>query len=605
MTKTLCIILARAGSKGLPSKNVIDLVGRPMIEYTLDHAFAARRLDRIVVSTDDAVAAKIAHRRGAIVVGRPAELAHDTATIDDAARHALTTIEEAEHARYEQIVILYANIPVRPLDLIDASIDKLQKTGCDSVQSVYRVGKTHPLWMRQLVGEQHDELIAYQENQIYRRQDLPPVFMLNGGIIAVRRAALMNVIPGQPHAFLGTDRRAIVTDEAAVIDVDTPRDLAIARATLQSAQRGEAVTPRTFPPMHIAERAIGAGQRAYVIAELGVNHDGSVERALQLTAAAKNAGADAVKLQLFDAKLLLSSEAMLAAYQRASAHDPHEMLARLQLSVDDMLQVRAACRRMGLGFIVTCFSIELLSAMRRLDVDAVKIASPDAVNLPLIEAMLTLRKPLILSTGTCGFDELTPTLLRCAKHPLTLLHCVSAYPTPPEHANLRRIGALAATFGRPVGYSDHTDDPSTGMLAVAQGATVIEKHLTYDTAAAGPDHAASFDPDQLRDYIRRIRAAERMLAGDPYHISEPEREVRKVSRQSVCVVRDLPAGHVLTRADLTVKRPGTGIPAAQLSAVVGRPLLKAVRANALLHESDLESSQNRCDDGDITQRDVA
>jgi len=580
---TLCIILARAGSKGLASKNVTDLMGRPLIEYTFDYVQAAGSLDVVVLSTDEPRAVKLAEQRGIACIDRPAELADDTATIDAAARHAVE-VTEAKHGRTcDTVVICYGNIPLRPTDLIDRAVGKLRETGCDSVQSVYPVGKTHPLWMRKLTGPGGDMLEPYEPNQIYRRQDLPPVYMLSGGVIAVSRRSLFNIVEGQPHAFLGSDQRGIVTAEADVVDVDDALDLSMAKAVLEHRATGQ-----TAPAVRIGQRRIAPGEPTYIIAELGVNHDGSVGRAIELTHAAHAAGADAIKLQFYDTDALLSADAKLAAYQRMGEDDPHTMLRRLQLSLDDMQRISGLCRELRMGFVVTCFNRELVESMRQLDVDVVKIASPDAVNLPLIESMLTLRKPMIVSTGTCDLRELTTTVQRCGEVPLALLHCVSAYPTPIDQANLGRIGALASRFGRPVGYSDHTPDALAGPLAVAQGARIIEKHLTYDTAAAGPDHAASFDPAQFAEYVDAIRAAELMLGSNPHETQQAERDVRRVSRQSLCATRDLPAGHVIERDDLTIKRPGTGIPAADLNQTIGRRLSRPTKANHLLHVEDLE-----------------
>jgi len=226
--RTLGVILARAGSKGLPGKNLADLCGRPLLAWTIEHSRAAKCLDHIVVSTDGPALAAEAVRHGITVVDRPADLASDTATVDSAARHAVETIEHQSGQRFDAVVILYGNVPLRPADLIDRAVAKLAATHADSVQSVCPVGKMHPYWMKKLgasgAGET-DRLEAYQPNTIYRRQDLPPVYMLDGGIIAVTRQSLFTVVPGQPHAFLGGDRRAVVTAPGEVADVDTAVDL--------------------------------------------------------------------------------------------------------------------------------------------------------------------------------------------------------------------------------------------------------------------------------------------------------------------------------------------------------------------------------------------
>ena len=231
--KVLGVIIARAGSKGLPEKNARIVAGKPMLAWTLEHALGAQALDHVVLSTDGSTLMAIGRSYGVEVIERPPELAHDTATVDSAARHAVETFEGEHETTIDVAVILYGNIPVRPADLTDRAVQKLNETGCDSVQSVYPVGKNHPYWMKQLDGETGDELVMYQDNRIYRRQDLPPVYMLDGGIIAVQRQSLFTIMEGQPHAFLGSDRRAIVTEPDAVMDVDSPLDLLVAEAMLK------------------------------------------------------------------------------------------------------------------------------------------------------------------------------------------------------------------------------------------------------------------------------------------------------------------------------------------------------------------------------------
>lgn len=325
-----------------------------------------------------------------------------------------------------------------------------------------------------------------------------------------------------------------------------------------------------------------------VVAEIGVNHDGRPDRAMDLIHAAKRAGADAVKFQLFDPRLLLSNQAQLAAYQRESDDDVFTMLDRLKLPADALLATRAEARRIGMAYIITPFSLENIDVLRDLHVDAVKIASPDAVNLPLLKLTAALNKPMLVSTGAADIEELEPCVRLIRDRPACLLHCVSSYPAPAEDASLGALPAMATRYNLPVGYSDHTNEPLTGALATAAGACVIEKHLTYDRRASGPDHAASFDVEQFTQYVRHIREAAALLGPRIKRIRGVESEVRQICRQSVCAVRDLSTGHRLRRSDLTVKRPGTGIPASRLDAVVGRRLNRAVGANDLLAEADLQ-----------------
>ena len=229
----LAVVIGRAGSKGLPGKNARLVAGRPMICHAIDDALTARTVSRVIVSTDGQDIAEAARAMGVQTVHRPAELASDTATVDAAVRHAVLEVRSDAPI----IVILYANVPVRPNWLIDRAVSTLIETGADSVQSYSEVGKHHPYWMVTL--DEQQKVHAHIPNTVYRRQDLPKLLLPDGGVIAVTRDALFTVLEGQPHAFLGQDRRGIVSPAGSVVDVDTEIDLAVAEAMLlQQTQAG-------------------------------------------------------------------------------------------------------------------------------------------------------------------------------------------------------------------------------------------------------------------------------------------------------------------------------------------------------------------------------
>jgi len=228
----LSVILARSGSKGLPGKNRCLLAGKPLVTYPIEHAQRASHIDTIAVSTDDSEISKIATGLGVELIERPAKLATDTARVDQAAGHAVDALEKRMNCQFNTVVILYGNVPIRPHGLIDRAIEKLQTSDADSVQSVCPVGKFHPYWMTVLGGSNADVMAPFAPNNIDRRQDLPPVYQLDGGVIVVRRSQLVNTDQGNPHGFLGSDRRAIVTEPGQVVDVDSANDLLVAQATL-------------------------------------------------------------------------------------------------------------------------------------------------------------------------------------------------------------------------------------------------------------------------------------------------------------------------------------------------------------------------------------
>lgn len=347
----------------------------------------------------------------------------------------------------------------------------------------------------------------------------------------------------------------------------------------------EFVTPPT-KTLDIAGRAIGPGKPTFVIAEVGVNHDGCPKRAVELVRIAAACGADAVKLQVFQAATLMHPSGGLAEYQkgRVAEADPIDMLRRYELTREDLRAVVRAIVEAKLIPLATPFSPTDVDTVAALRLPAVKIASPDLVNRPLLHAAAQLGKPMLLSTGAATLAEVRETARWMddwfARY--ALLHCVSSYPVPAGEANLCWVGELDRAFDVPVGYSDHTTSPVAGALAVAAGACVVEKHLTYDRAARGPDHAASADPQGFERYVRSIREADALRGAPGKCVLAAERDVRRVSRQSLVLRRAVRAGQAIAAVDLTVQRPGTGIPAAAWDETVGRRAARDLSPGTML-----------------------
>lgn len=337
--------------------------------------------------------------------------------------------------------------------------------------------------------------------------------------------------------------------------------------------------------IRIDGRFVGPGHRTFVIAEIGVNHDGSVERAIELVQHAAAAGADAVKLQIFRAGSLMHPTSGFARYQqsRVNDSDPSAMLRRYELSDEQTRQVVDAIVELRMTPLATPFSPDDVDLIERLGLPAIKIASPDLVNRVLLSRAADTKLPLIVSTGAATMEEVGQTVewLRQWRARFALMHCVSSYPTPAYQAHLCWIGELAR-FGMPVGYSDHTTDILAGALAASAGACIVEKHLTYDRNAAGPDHSASADPSEFAEYVRLIRSAEALRGTPGKHVLPIEKDVRSVSRQSLVINRDLKPGEVIRTCDLTVQRPGTGIAAAEVDNATGKSVKVFVRKGTLL-----------------------
>ncbi|MBN1342019.1 MAG: N-acetylneuraminate synthase family protein [Phycisphaerae bacterium] len=323
------------------------------------------------------------------------------------------------------------------------------------------------------------------------------------------------------------------------------------------------ITAERRPRIQIGQRPVGAACPTFIVAEVGVNHNGDRALASELIDAADQAGADAVKLQAFDPDALCSSR------HRA---DEREMLARYTLDEQTLAEMRDRAAAAGLIFLVTPFGFDQVDLIARLDVPAIKVGSGEVTHTPLLRYIGATRLPVLLSTGAADLQDVkraVTALRRGGCDSIALLHCTSVYPAPDSALNLRAITTMAELFDDCViGYSDHSMGTTAGLAAVALGAAVIEKHLTMSKTLDGPDHTSSAEPDELARLVREIRRFEQM-AGDG--LKRPA-EYEGIIGQSLVAARGLHAGHVVTPGDLTFKRPGWGMRPYQQAQVVGRRL---------------------------------
>lgn len=334
----------------------------------------------------------------------------------------------------------------------------------------------------------------------------------------------------------------------------------------------------------IGEKVIGPPGFAYVIAEAGVNHDGDPAVARDLVAAAAQAGADAVKFQVFSADRLVTRAAPTAGYQRVTdqSETQYDLLSRLQLSDEAFADLADLAAKCGIDFLATPFSPRDLAFLLELGVKAIKLASPDIVNGPLLDAAAASVRPVIASTGAADPAEIAAAVQRFhhpGAGPLALLHCVSSYPARESEANLAAIGMLARSFNCVAGFSDHTESVVMGGYAVVAGARIIEKHMTLDRRRTGPDHRFSLEPHAMAEYVRGIREAQRFMGDGMIGTTESQREIRELSRCSLVAARDLLPGEMLSADLLVAKRPGFGISPMQMEALIGRRVLRPIPAD--------------------------
>lgn len=315
-----------------------------------------------------------------------------------------------------------------------------------------------------------------------------------------------------------------------------------------------------------------------IIAEAGVNHNGSIEIAKRLVDAAVDAGVDIIKFQTFKAEKLVSKDAKKADYQKKNIGDgddsQYTMLKKLELSADDHATLIAYCRAKGIRFWSTAFDMESLDYLYSLHLGLWKIPSGEITNYPFIKKIASFGEPVIMSTGMCDLQDVhnaMNVLLRggLAKEQITILHCNTQYPTPMEDVNLRAMLTIQKDFGVTVGYSDHTQGIEVPIAAVALGAQVIEKHFTLDRNMHGPDHKASLEPAELKAMVSAIRNIEKALGTGDKCVSASEQGNRAIARKSIVAATEIKKGDLLTEQNLTVKRPGTGISPMEWESVVG------------------------------------
>jgi N-acetylneuraminate synthase len=344
----------------------------------------------------------------------------------------------------------------------------------------------------------------------------------------------------------------------------------------------------------------------FIIAEAGVNHNGRLETALELVDAAAKSGADAVKFQTFRAEAIVTRTAPKAKYQErapVAEASQFEMLQRLELDFAAHRAIVARCAEKGIEFMSTPFDLESVAMLDELGVRRFKVPSGELTNPLLLRAVARTGRPLIVSTGMATLSdvefaletvarELLPELARPSlssnraqeilRARVTLLHCTTEYPAPPESANLRAMGTLVAAFGLPVGYSDHTDGPAISVAAVALGATVIEKHFTLDRTMPGPDHAASLEATELGTFVKALRTV-RVALGDGRKVPQgAELGNLRIARRSLVARVAIAAGEQYTTENLTLKRPDTGVPSCRWDDVIGRRANRAYAPDELI-----------------------
>ena len=316
--------------------------------------------------------------------------------------------------------------------------------------------------------------------------------------------------------------------------------------------------------------------KVFIIAEAGVNHNGSIEKALKLVDIAKKAGADAVKFQSFIASEEISSFAPKAKYQMSTTN-PNEsqldMIKKLEFSIKEQKKIKSYCNKLKIEFISSPFDIKSINILKKLKIKTVKIPSPEINNLPYLVEISKKFSKIILSTGMSTMKEICTAikiLKKNKKKDISILHCISSYPTKLEDLNLNAIHTLKNKFNNIIGFSDHSLGLEGSLLAVAVGARIIEKHFTINRNLNGPDHKVSLSPKQLNELIKKIRQVEKILGSGIKKPQQSEIENIKVVRKSLVARENIKIGNKFTKKNITTKRPGTGISPMKWKSIIGK-----------------------------------
>lgn len=326
--------------------------------------------------------------------------------------------------------------------------------------------------------------------------------------------------------------------------------------------------------------------RCFIIAEIGVNHNGSMNLAKEMVDAAHATGVDAVKFQLYRTDDLVTDAAEKAGYQKETTGTVHtdqrSMLKALELDETQHAELARYCHGRGILYLCTPYDIESARFLvNEVKAPAIKVASSDTTNIPFLRRLDELGTGVILSTGMCTMEEVERAVAQfpstLARGALYLLQCTSQYPAPAELANLRVMDTMREAFGCLVGYSDHTVGNDTSIWAVARGATIVEKHFTTDRNLPGPDHRASADPQQFRELVERIRAVEVALGSPEKRITSAEAENKAAMQKGLYFRRAMEAGETVTEDDIAAKRPARGLAPAEIDTVLGRALAGSVQ----------------------------
>jgi len=577
--KTIAIIPARGGSKRLPHKNTLLLGGIPMIAHSI-HFAKDNHINKIVVSTDDASIKETALQYGAEVIDRPVALATDISPTMDTLKHVMKNVE----GHYDYVVVLQPTNPLRPKNLMQEALKRMKEGNFDSLMTVSR--------NEQKFGKITNNIfVPFNYSIGQRSQDLEPLYYENGLLYIVKTALILEgKLLGEHHLPF------IVNHLYAKVDIDTQEDFDYAEYLLQkSTDNGQRTTYNQLPSLRapsrsesafieIAGRKIGPNHPPLVIAELGINHEGSLQVAKEMVDAAHRAGVEVIKHQTHIVEDEMSAAAKKVIPGNATV-SIYEIMKRCALNETDELALKNYVESKGMIFISTPFSRAAANRLEKMNVPAYKIGSGECNNYPLLEHIAAFGKPVILSTGMNTIESIQKAVAIFDKHqvPVALLHTTNLYPTPTHLVRLGAMTAMHQAFSDKVfGLSDHTLNNNACLGAVALGASILERHFTDRMHRTGPDIVCSMDERAAKELIIASNEIWKMRDGT----KEPAKEEQVTidfAFATVCAIAPIKKGDLFTKENIWVKRPGTGeILAEHFNELLGKVALKDIENDVQL-----------------------
>ncbi len=576
--RIIAVITARSGSKGIKDKNILSVNNIPLVIRSIQHAQSSKYIDKVFVSTDSQEYLNLCNTvlfNAKKMKLRPEHLATDEATHDE-----LITYLANEFREYDYMVLLQPTIPYRDAKDIDACIERTVDNNANSLISICEISAPvhHTLVLE---GDRVGKYL-FKDESISLRQENKTGYRPNGSVyiskipFVIENKKLREELP----------MVYIMKEDIKNLDIDEPNDLTKANSLLAGHNLKNKVS------FKIGDRTIGRNSPCFIIAEIGVNHNGDVNIAKKMVDKAIEIGVDAVKFQTFISEKLVTKTAEKVEYQNEGekSDSQMEMLKKLELSQDEFRELKKYCDEKGAVFISTPFDFESAEFLNELGVPAFKVGSGDMNNIPLMEQIASYKTPMIISTGMASMKEVMDTVntVKQFHNEITLLHCTSNYPTLPENVNLNSMKTLDESFPYFVGFSDHSVGPDAAMASVACGAKVIEKHFTLDNSMDGPDHKASSNPEVFKGMIDKIRKMEKIIGSADKHLTKSEEEVERIARKSVIALRDLKQGEVITLDMITIKRPATGIKPKYMKNIIGMKMSQDIKEDEVLNYEDVE-----------------